>query len=341
MCHSFPPRSTSAVPYFSPISRENETHKRITLMMERVSEESKAIIKNIFVGQQIEEINARDANELLLRCSPPRTISPSGGNGRNNGLDSDSMLDVTEIRRILVYPPGTGGMSINTQDYMCLAIDQYLNDIIIDFYLKYLRLELLNEEERKSVHIFSTFFYNRLTMAPARQRGSASGATNGDKDVRQTAAQKRHARVASWTKRENIFERQFVVIPINEQSHWFLAIICFPGLDGPVTMTSNTPAQIRKSTSATTTTTSTTTAASPSAKSTSSMKSVKSSTNMTLQIGNTTITPVSKRELESITLGGDDECERDEAEGDESELASEAEEAEDEEPTDVRPAIKQ
>lgn len=34
----------------------------------------------------------------------------------------------------------------------------------------------------------------------------------------------------------DLFQKDFIIIPINEQSHWFLAIICFPSLIGPVTM---------------------------------------------------------------------------------------------------------
>lgn len=51
-----------------------------------------------------------------------------------------------------------------------------------------------------------------------------------------TPAQKRHARVKNWTKNVNLFEKDFIVIPINEHCHWFLAIICFPNLNGTFTM---------------------------------------------------------------------------------------------------------
>lgn len=39
----------------------------------------------------------------------------------------------------MIYPPppAKGGISINTEDYACLGEDQFLNDVIIDFYLKY------------------------------------------------------------------------------------------------------------------------------------------------------------------------------------------------------------
>lgn len=147
---------------------------------------------------------------------------------------SSSQVD---IKQILIYPPGRGGISINTEDYMCLATDQYLNDVIIDFYLKYLYLEHLKDDEREKTHIFSTFFYKRLTTMPSRSRP--------DKDAaKQTAAQKRHSRVKNWTKNVNIFEKDYIVIPINEQSHWFLAIICFPHLKDAVTMEGDQPIKL-------------------------------------------------------------------------------------------------
>lgn len=51
-------------------------------------------------------------------------------------------------------------------------------------------------------------------------------------DASLTPAQKRHARVKTWTKHVNLFDKDFIIVPINESCHWFLAIICFPGMEG-------------------------------------------------------------------------------------------------------------
>lgn len=77
------------------------------------------------------------------------------------------VFSFTNIRQLLIYPPGIGGLPINTEDYLCLAQDQFLNDVIIDFYLKYLVLNLPKEQAEK-VHVFSTFFYKRLTTKPVK-----------------------------------------------------------------------------------------------------------------------------------------------------------------------------
>lgn len=237
----------------------------------------------------VDEISARDAAEIHERIA----------DSDRKALDKPSQMAPRQLRpdeqiSLLMYPPkGTGGLCIRMEDYVCLTKESYLNDIIIDFYLLWLRNTLIPEAQRERTHIFSTFFYKRLTTLtrPA--------------DMKQTAAQKRHARVQKWTKLVDIFDKDFIIVPINEQSHWFLAIICFPCLKGPVTYDTNQPVEPQQ------------------------LKRPRGK-KVSLQIGNTTITPLSKRE--SVTLPtmpseicriADDESERDEAEGDESDMASE------------------
>lgn len=62
-----------------------------------------------------------------------------------------------------------------------------------------------------------------------------------------TLKEKRHSRVKSWTKKVDIFAKDYLIIPINERGHWFLAIICFPGLPGPVSFQNNLPVKLHPS----------------------------------------------------------------------------------------------
>ena len=39
-----------------------------------------------------------------------------------------------------------------------------------------------------------------------------------------------HSNVKKWTKNVNIFDKDFIVVPINDCDHWFVVIICYPGL---------------------------------------------------------------------------------------------------------------
>uniref|UniRef100_A0A1B0AK03 Ubiquitin-like protease family profile domain-containing protein n=1 Tax=Glossina pallidipes TaxID=7398 RepID=A0A1B0AK03_GLOPL len=208
----------------------------IILQIDSIGEQAQSVIRSIW--DNLEEISLADAQVLIQRATESdRKLADSKQNCESNR--STTQLQPNDKRQLLIYPPGKGGISINTGDYLCLATDRYLNDIIIDFYLKWLHDNVIPKTEKDRTFIFSTFFYGRLT--------NFSGHTNPGKNVKQTAAQKCHARVQKWTKNVNLFEKDFIIIPINEQAHWFLAIICFPGLKGRVTFDAHTPVELRDS----------------------------------------------------------------------------------------------
>ncbi|XP_040329912.1 sentrin-specific protease 6 isoform X2 [Panthera pardus] len=130
------------------------------------------------------------------------------------------------VEKLIVYPPppAKGGISVTNEDLHCLSEGEFLNDVIIDFYLKYLVLEKLKKEEADRIHIFSSFFYKRLNQ---RERRNLHETTN------LSIQQKRHGRVKTWTRHVDIFEKDFIFVPLNEAAHWFLAVVCFPGLEKP------------------------------------------------------------------------------------------------------------
>ncbi|XP_071323645.1 sentrin-specific protease 6 isoform X4 [Trachinotus anak] len=131
------------------------------------------------------------------------------------------------IVKLMVYPPppAKGGISVTNEDLHCLNDGEFLNDVIIDFYLKYLVLEKLKKEDAQRIHVFSSFFYKRLNQ---RERRNVPDTAN-------LPIQKRkHNRVKTWTRHVDLFQKDFIFVPINESAHWYLAVICFPGLQGPV-----------------------------------------------------------------------------------------------------------
>ncbi|KAF7251135.1 Sentrin-specific protease 7 [Varanus komodoensis] len=71
------------------------------------------------------------------------------------------------IQNLIVYPPppAKGGLGVTREDLECLEYGEFLNDVIIDFYLKYLLLEKAPRELADRSHIFSSFFYKCLTRS--------------------------------------------------------------------------------------------------------------------------------------------------------------------------------
>ncbi|XP_044277559.1 sentrin-specific protease 6 isoform X3 [Varanus komodoensis] len=149
------------------------------------------------------------------------------------------------IEKLIVYPPppSKGGISVTNEDLHCLNGGEFLNDVIIDFYLKYLVLEKLKKEDADRIHVFSSFFYKRLNQRERRNLQETS---------KLTIQQKRHGRVKTWTRHVDIFAKDFIFVPLNEAAHWFLAVICFPGLEKPIYETNpyyqeTVPSQVKSS----------------------------------------------------------------------------------------------
>ena len=119
-------------------------------------------------------------------------------------------------------------------DLLRLRPMTYLNDCIINFYLKYLRTQYEQNNKCKAeltkergwddlngegIHIFPTFCYTRIKniMGPGSTRNSKSART------------KIWSGLKTWTKNTDIFKKKLLVFPINEHLHWTVVFVCHPG----------------------------------------------------------------------------------------------------------------
>ncbi|KAL1566415.1 Ulp1 peptidase [Salvia divinorum] len=116
----------------------------------------------------------------------------------------------------VIYPKGDpDAVSISKRDVDLLLPDTFVNDTIIDFYIKYLK-SIQNVDERTKLHFFNSFFFRKL----ADMDKDPSSAFDG-----KAAFQ----RVRKWTKKVNLLEKDFIFIPVNYNLHWSLIIICYFG----------------------------------------------------------------------------------------------------------------
>ncbi|KAK1876339.1 Sentrin-specific protease 6 [Dissostichus eleginoides] len=166
---------------------------------------------------------------LLLHSAPPpldqHLLGLLGHSGKNHlrksNLTPPGLLLPT---RLIQYPapPSKGRISVTKEDLFRLRDGEFLNDVIIDFYLKYLILEGGGSACDRS-HVFSSFFYKQLS----RRRAA------GEEDAFIPDRDRRHQRVKTWTRHVDIFSKDFLFVPVNQEAHWFLVVVCFPGLEEP------------------------------------------------------------------------------------------------------------
>ncbi|KAL7059101.1 hypothetical protein AAHC03_013919 [Spirometra sp. Aus1] len=133
-------------------------------------------------------------------------------------------------------PPGSSdGILLTTEDVACLAPGSFLNDTIINFYLKYLFFEQLSAFQRQATHLFNCFFYSRLSSTPAPSASVPNCPPDNSSPDQLSMA--RHSNVAKWTRRVDLFSKDYIIIPINENLHWFLGLVCYPWMAGMVSYT--------------------------------------------------------------------------------------------------------
>lgn len=135
-----------------------------------------------------------------LRSAGPKPKSPSPAVERWTDKHPDW---ATDWKIDLVYERTVVGKS----DVERLDEGQLLNDEIITFYLKYLHKQLEDRDEQlaKKVYLFNSFFWEKLKP----KRGTVN-----------------YEGVKNWTAKVDLLSFDYIIVPINELAHWYVAIIC-------------------------------------------------------------------------------------------------------------------
>lgn len=108
----------------------------------------------------------------------------------------------------VTYPPqGARRATVDFQDLERLDDGEFLNDNLIGFALRRIEEEMAPEHKEK-VHFFNSYFYTALSTSKSGRRMFQYDA------------------VKKWTKNKDLLEIPYIVVPINHDLHWFVAIIC-------------------------------------------------------------------------------------------------------------------
>lgn len=96
--------------------------------------------------------------------------------------------------------------------------------------MKFIQHYVLPSVVREKTHIFNSFFMEKLTKESIRQYPSshASDLVFMEEEVPKLDIQFKQMR--RWTKNVNLFDGkiEYILLPICENSHWLLAIVCQP-----------------------------------------------------------------------------------------------------------------
>lgn len=158
----------------------------------------------------------------------PRVTKPLTRSSRQTQTHTDQQEDYEDVvysvpnsierrrqgsawRKPLIYPPnGRRLATVAWDDLERLEDGEMLNDSLVTLFLRYLQ-ENADQDQVKTMHFFSTFFYEVL-MRRSEEKGS-KGQIN-------------YNGVANWTKNIFLFRRDFVIVPVHELNHWYAMVVC-------------------------------------------------------------------------------------------------------------------
>lgn len=130
------------------------------------------------------------------------------------------------VKEARIYYPSRDdpeSVEICFKDMECLAPEGYLTSPIMNFYIQYLQQQASPSNRAiYDCHFFNTYFYKKLKEALSFK--------GNDKEAF-------FVKFRRWWKGVNIFQKAYVLIPIHEDLHWSLVIICIPDKEdesGPI-----------------------------------------------------------------------------------------------------------
>uniref|UniRef100_A0AC35TVQ1 ULP_PROTEASE domain-containing protein n=1 Tax=Rhabditophanes sp. KR3021 TaxID=114890 RepID=A0AC35TVQ1_9BILA len=109
----------------------------------------------------------------------------------------------------------------------CLVEKEMMNDEIMDFYLERIKKDYQGSSNKMKIHIENTFFYTRLVQDLVLD--SAQRLTTRQKELFIA----RMDRIINWARFKPssgyLFDNEMIIVPINTECHWIVAVIYRPG----------------------------------------------------------------------------------------------------------------
>ncbi|KAH7388988.1 hypothetical protein BKA64DRAFT_127053 [Cadophora sp. MPI-SDFR-AT-0126] len=152
-----------------------------------------------------------DSSPASHVSSRQRPRSPSPEPERWTSSNPDWAKEVGWQSPVIYPPDGKDKANVDMQDIQRLDEGEFLNDNLIVFYLRWLEERLVKNspELARRIYFHNTFFYTTLT----KHGKGKSGGIN-------------YEAVKRWTAKFDLLKYDYIVVPVNETVHWYVAIIC-------------------------------------------------------------------------------------------------------------------
>ncbi|CAJ0576359.1 unnamed protein product, partial [Mesorhabditis spiculigera] len=124
---------------------------------------------------------------------------------------------------LTAYPPtGRDKIALSFADMRGLQYGLMLNDTLIDFWIRLVAGTMMRPKDRSDrVHIMSNFFHQKLTAGLAHHNLA-------NRRMRLRKIMENYKSIARWTRNVNLFEKDYVVVPIVDEYHWYLVVVSNP-----------------------------------------------------------------------------------------------------------------
>lgn len=187
-----------------------------------------------------------------MKRSEEPLVDNSGGEAETNGRPAKKSKSASSS---LLYKHENGFFELHQSSLECLNSGIYFNDSIIEFYFAYLLNEVCQKSLISRVRIFDTIFFNKIDQAfnipgketlqqPSQQESSEQKTTVPRLEKPPINDKRIHSdrcdELKKWFKNDDIFEKDFLVIPVCADDHWRAILVCYPAdvkplFDGDIT----------------------------------------------------------------------------------------------------------
>ncbi|XP_076936226.1 ubiquitin-like-specific protease 1D [Bidens hawaiensis] len=121
-------------------------------------------------------------------------------------------LDLSVKDGKIYYPSrdDPNSVEVDHTHIACLAPEACISSIIMNFYIRYLQQQSSSSKSATChFHFFNTYFYNKLEKLSYKEDS--------------------FLKFRKWWKGVSLFEKAYILLPVHENAHWSLVIICLPG----------------------------------------------------------------------------------------------------------------